>query len=267
MNRVDGKVALVSGGTRGIGAATCELLAQAGARVVVTGRQEALGQQVLERIAALGGEAVWEPLDVTVEAEWARVVDAAVERFGALHVLVNNAGVVLQKRIEDMDVADLRRIAATNLEGVFLGTKHAIRAMKAPAVRDNGGGSIVNVASVSGLVGMGFSTAYSMSKGGVRAFTRSAALEVADLRYNIRVNAVYPTFIETDMADELMAGYAAMARSSDEAQVRQTLARLHPLRRFGRPVDVARAILFLASDDSAYMTGAELVVDGGFTAR
>ncbi len=267
MNRVDGKVALVSGATRGIGAACARLLARAGATVVATGRQEALGRELVAQIARDGGRADFMPLDVTAEADWVRAIDDIVDRHGGLHILVNNAGVFLQQKLEAMTLEEWRGIATTNLDGVFLGTRHGIRAMRATGFPDGVTGSIVNMSSISALVGMAFSTAYSMTKGGVRAFTRSAALECADLRYPIRVNGVYPTFIETDMADEVMAGYTRLSHTGDEERVRKTLAQMHPLRRFGDPIDVAKAVLFLASDDSGYMTGAELVIDGGFTAR
>lgn len=267
MNRVDGKVALVTGATRGIGAETARLLAQAGAKVVVTGRQEALGRAVADEIAGAGGAAAFVALDVTREADWEQAIRTTVERYDGLHITVNNAGIYLQRNIEDMSLEEWRRISATNLEGVFLGTKHSIGAMKATVARGGGSASIVNVSSISAMVGMAFSTAYSMSKGGIRAFTKSAALECAELGYKIRINSVHPTFVETDMADEVMEGYARIARSKKDPQrVREALTRLHPLRRFATPLDVARAILFLASDESDYMTGAELVVDGGFTA-
>lgn len=266
MSRVDGKVALVSGGARGIGAETARTLAAAGASVVITDRLEKEGAETVAAIEAAGGKALFLTHDVTSEAQWERVVQQAADRFGGLHILVNNAGVYRTARIEEMTLEDWRFISAVNLEGVFLGTKHAVRVMKETIGKTTGTGSIINLSSVAGLIGSPFTSAYSMSKGGVRLFTKSAALEFAQLGYRIRVNSVHPGVIQSDMAEQVVEKFVALG-TGEEAQVRQNLIKLHPLGRMGAPADIAKAILFLASDDSDFITGAELVVDGGWTAR
>jgi len=263
--RLEGQVAIVSGSTRGIGKATAELFAQEGSQVVVTGRDEASGQAVVEEINGQkgAGAAFFCPVDVTEERSWERLFQATREQFGRPRILVNNAGVFQSEPIESMSLEQFRFVMRTNLEGTFLGTKHAIAAMK----RSEGPCSIVNVSSIAGLIGMAFSTAYSASKGAVRLFTKAAALECAQLGYPIRINSVHPTFVETDMVTDAMAGYASLSSSKDPGKVRRALERLHPLGRFAEADEVARAVLYLASDDAAYVTGTELVIDGGFTAR
>jgi 3(or 17)beta-hydroxysteroid dehydrogenase len=264
MNRVDGKVAMVTGAARGIGAETARLLAAAGARVVITDLLEARGQATAGEIAKAGGEALFLTHDVTREAEWERVMQATVARFGTLNILVNNAGIYLYAKLEEMPVDDFDRLCAVNLKGVFLGTKHAIRVMKATP-REGDAASIVNLSSVAGLIGSPLSGVYSLTKGGVRLFTKSTALEVAQLGYNIRCNSIHPGVIETDMADQVTERWKSAGKAPDE--IHGFLTGLHPLGRMGQPSDIARGILFLASNDSAFMTGSELVVDGGWTAR
>ena len=261
MNRLDGKVALVTGAARGIGAATARHLAAAGAAVALTDLLEDAGKATAASIVAEGGRAAFWRHDVTDDADWARVMDAVVARFGGLQVLVNNAGLFRHGRIEDLTLEEWRPLAAVNLDGVLLGTKHAIRAMKA------GGGSIVNLSSMAGLVGSAYSASYSMTKGGVRAFTKAAAIECADLGYRIRVNSVHPGVIDTEMAQQVIDKYAGVPGGNDRDAIRERLRMNHPVGRFGTADDVAKAILFLASEDSSFMTGTEVVVDGGFTAR
>ncbi len=258
MNRVDGKVALVTGGARGIGGETARQLAQAGARVAITDVLAAEGQALAEE---LGADALFLQHDVTSEAEWAHVVGETVGQLGGLDILVNNAGVWERTVIEETPVEQFDRICAVNLKGVFLGTKHGIAAMKTrPAEADSA--SIINLSSTAGLVGSATSAVYSMTTGGVRLFTKSTAIEVRARGYNIRCNSVHPGATESAMQDDILA-----TSNMTAAEIETHKATRTPLGRFGQPLDIAQAILFLASTDSAFMTGSEVVVDGGYTAR
>jgi len=256
MGRVQDKVALVTGGASGIGFAAAKLFVEEGATVVVADRDEAAGKTA---VAALGKGASLHRLDVTREDEWIAVTDAAVRDFGRIDILVNSAGVVLFKDIEATTLDEWRALMAVNLDGTFLGCKHAVRVMK-----DRGGGgrggSIVNMSSVAGLIGSGNLAAYSASKGGVRLLTKSVALHCARKGYNIRCNSVHPSFADTPMLRAMIAD----ARNPAKLEANFTTAA--PLGRLAQPVEIARTILFLASDESAFTTGAELVVDGGLTA-
>ena len=249
--RLAGKVALISGGARGMGAAEASLFAQEGARVVIGDILDAEGAAVAAGIGAKGGEAVFVRLDVTSENDWARAVATAERRFGKLDVLVNNAGIGGAGRLEDTTVADWDRVMDVNAKGVFLGTKAAI-----PALRRAGGGSIVNISSQLGLVGTEDSTPqYTASKGAVRLLTKTTALQYA--KEGIRVNSVHPGPIVTPMTER---------RRADPATYQRMLSRI-PLGRYGEADDVAYAVLYLASDESAFVTGSELVIDGGWTAQ
>ena len=252
MGRVDGKVALVTGGASGIGLATANLLLDEGARVVVTDRDASLSPSAA---AASAHWASFHVLDVTCEQEWISVTDAIVAEFGRIDILVNNAGVALLKDIEATTFDEWRSIMAVNLDGTFLGCKHAVRVMK-----DRGGGSIVNISSVTGLIGNGNLAAYGASKGGVRLLTKTVALHCARKGYNIRWNSVHPSFVETPMLRSMIT----KARDPKKMETNCTIAA--PLGRLAQPIEVARSILFLASDESFFTTGAELVVDGGLTA-
>ena len=254
MDRVKGKVAIVTGGGGGMGRAEAMLLAKEGAKIVVTDLDEAAVKNVAGEINSQGGKAVSIKHDVTSETDWSTVLRKTLEEFGKLDVLVNNAGVILYKKIEDISLSEWRWLMSVNLDGVFLGTKFAIEAMK-----KNGGGSIINIASVAGLIGNPDASAYHASKGGVRSFSKAAAIECskAGYDYNIRVNSIYPGVINTRMADDLR---------KDEAKYK-TAVSWHPIGHFGEPEDVAYGVLYLASDESKFLTGSELVIDGGWTAR
>jgi len=252
MGRVQGKVALVTGGASGIGFAAAKLFVEEGAMVVVADRDVATSTAA---VAELGQRASFHRLDVTREDEWVAVTDAVARDFGRIDILVNNAGVVLFKNIESTTLEEWRDLMAVNLDGVFLGCKHAVRVMK-----DRGGGSIVNVSSVAGLIGSGNLAAYSASKGGVRLLTKSVALHCARKGYNIRCNSVHPSFAETPMLRSMIAA----ARNPEKLAA--NFAAAAPLGRLAQPIEIARTILFLASDEAAFTTGAELVVDGGLTA-
>jgi NAD(P)-dependent dehydrogenase (short-subunit alcohol dehydrogenase family) len=267
MNRVDGKVALVSGSAQGIGAATAKLLAQAGAKVVVSDLQVEQGEQTAKEIRESGGEARFERLDVTSEADWKAVLGRTEADLGGLDVLVNNAGVELIKPIAELTLEDWRFISSINLDGVFLGTKYGIDLMKRTAARNAGGASIVNLSSVAGIVGTAFQSAYNMSKGGVRLFTKSTALECASLGLAIRVNSVHPGLIHTPMGEQWVDEFTKVGWGETREATLEAATNLHPIGRLGEPEDVAKAILFLASDDAAFITGSELVVDGGLTAQ
>jgi NAD(P)-dependent dehydrogenase (short-subunit alcohol dehydrogenase family) len=249
--RLEGKVAMISGGARGMGASEAKLFAKEGARVVIGDVLEDQGHKTEAEISENGGEAVFVRLDVTNEADWKRAVGTAVRRFGRLDVLVNNAGILVSSTIEDMPVEMWDRVMDVNAKGVFLGTKAAIGQMK-----QSGGGSIINISSISGLVGQDWVNAgYNASKGAVRIFTKAAAVQYAG--DGIRVNSIHPGPIATPMTAE---------GRTDPERLRLTEQRT-PLGRYGEPEEVAYGALFLASDESSYMTGSELVIDGGYSAQ
>ena len=252
--RVEGKVALVTGGASGLGAESSRRLAREGARVVLTDRAEEAGQAVADEIAAAGGQAIFLAQDVTDEARWGEVAQAATERFGGLDVLVNSAGVSGGTGPLLMTTYDAwRQVLAVNLDGTFLGMKAA-----APVMAAAGKGSIINLSSILGKVGLPGAPAYCASKGGVLMLTKAAALELAPA--GVRVNSVHPGFIETPMVVN------ALRQSENENAMRDMIISRHAMGRLGVPREIADAIVFLASDESSFMTGSELVVDGGYTA-
>ncbi len=249
--RLAGKVALISGGARGMGAVEARLFAREGARVVLGDILEADGKAVQEEIQAAGGAATFVTLDVTREADWEGAVATAEHLYGRLDVLVNNAGIGGGNRIEDTTLEQWERIMAVNATGVFLGTRAVI-----PALRRAGGGSIVNISSQLGLVGTDNSSPqYQASKGAVRLLTKATAIQYA--KEGIRANSVHPGPIVTAMTEK---------RRADPEQLRLTLSRI-PLGRYGQPEEVALGVLYLASDEASFVTGSELVIDGGWTAQ
>lgn len=251
--RVKGKVALVSGGASGLGAESGRRLAREGARVMLTDVAHDRGQAVVDEILAEGGEAAFLPHDVTDEAQWIETIQATVARFGRLDVLVNSAGIGGGEPLLEATLEGWRRVTGINLDGTFLGVRHA-----APAMIAGGGGSIINLSSILGKVGFPGAAAYCASKGGVALLTKAAALELAAT--GVRVNSVHPGFIETPMVAE------ALHASENGNEMRDMLISRHALGRLGAPREIADAIVFLASDESSFMTGAELVIDGGYTA-
>lgn len=256
MGRLDGKVALVTGGAIGLGAAMCELFAQEGAAVAVTDINEAGAKSLAAAIEATGGKARAYQQDVTDEAAWPRVIEAVHKDLGGFDVLVNNAGIAIVGTVEDCTLDDWRKTMAVNLESVFLGTRAAIAAMKS-----QGSGSIINISSIEGIVGEPIVAAYNASKGGVRIFTKSAALHCAKSGYGIRVNSVHPGFIDTAMVT------GAAATMDDPAGFAAEIAGRHPIGKLGEPIDVAYAALYLACDESKNVVGAEMIVDGGYIAQ
>lgn len=255
---LSGRAALVTGAGSGIGRKTATLLAEAGAAVACTDVNAATAQETARMIEGAGGRAMALAHDVVDEAQWADAVKATVDAFGGLHIMVNNAGIELVKTIEDISTADFRRVMDINVLGVFLGIQAC-----ADAMHDSGGGSIINLSSVAGLIGAPRQAAYCASKGAVRLMTKATALELAGAGKKVRVNSVHPGIIETPMMQDLIDGVPEDQR---EARIRQMHTR-HPIGRLGQPLDIANAILFLASDMSDFMTGSEVVVDGGMTAN
>ena len=248
--RVAGKVALISGGARGIGAATAKLLAREGAAVVIADILVDEGKATEALIAESGGRALFVDLDVTSEESWQSAVQAAVSTFGKLDILVNNAGVSHRAGVEETSSEAWDKVMDVNVKGVFLGTKAAI-----PEMRKAGGGSIINISSIYGIVGSSTSTAYHAAKGASRLLTKSAAIQYAG--ENIRVNSVHPGFALTPLTSR---GY------QEEERQETSLART-PIGRLGNANDIAYGILYLASDESSFVTGSELVIDGGMTAQ
>jgi len=251
---LEGVCALVTGAGSGIGRATALALAREGARIIVSDVNEAGGVETVGLVEAAGGAARFVAHDVTDEAAWEWALAAAADAFGTLGVLVNNAGVLPEAiPLEETTLASWRRVNAVNLDGVFLGVKHGIRMMR------SSGGAIVNLASVYALVGAAHIGGYGAAKGGVASLTRSAAVECAALGYPIRVNAVCPGYIDTGMTEE-----TAQTLGYD---VRESMAKQAPMKRLGRPEEVAEAIVFLASARSSFTTGTTLTMDGGYAAR
>ena len=249
--RLEGKVALISGGARGMGAAEARMFASEGASVVIGDVLEDEGRRVAAEIGEAGGQALFVALDVTSESQWRDAIDAAVSSFGRLDVLVNNAGIGGGGNVEQTTEAEWDRTMDINAKGVFLGTKTAI-----PAMRRSGGGSIINISSQLGIVGTDNSSPqYQASKGAVRLLTKSTAIQYA--REGIRANSVHPGPIVTPMTESGRA---------DQDRYDLTVSRI-PLGRYGEPEDVAYGVLFLASDESSFMTGSELVIDGGWVAQ
>ncbi len=253
MGRVQGKIALVTGAASepSLGRATAMTLAREGAKLVVTDIDEEGVQDCAQKIRDAGGEAIALRQDVVSEEGWKDVIARTIETYGRLDVLVNNAGIAVLKLLDDLTIDDWNRQINVNLTSVFLGTKYAV-----PEMRKAGGGSIVNLSSVAGLIGLQRCIAYSASKGGVRLMTKSIALEVG--KDKIRCNSVHPGVIWTNMQ--------AGARDSLSKEAGRAATANFPISRLGEPEDIANCVLYLASDESSYVTGTEFTVDGGMTA-
>ena len=251
MGRLDGKVVLISGGARGQGALEAEIFVAEGAKVVFGDLLDEEGQSVERRITESGGEAVYVHLDVTRDADWEEAVHAAEGRFGKLDVLVNNAGIANADSIEDTSEELWDRIMQVNAKGVFLGTRKVL-----PAMRRAGGGSIINVSSIAGILGRALTgSAYSASKGAVRTFTKTTAIQHASEK--IRCNSIHPGPVDTPMLSGISDNPAILAQRTEEV----------PLGRLGQSLDIAYGALYLASDESVWITGIELIIDGGITAK
>lgn len=246
--RLVGKVALVSGGASGIGAAHVRVFASEGAKVVAGDVQETQGKALVEEVNKSSGEAIFVRLDVAREADWANAVQVAVSRFGKLTSLINNAGIYWPQGVEAETLDNWNKMTAVNQTGVWLGMKAAI-----PALRNAGGGVIVNISSLYGLIGSPGSIAYHATKGAVRLMTKAAALEY--VKQGIRVNSIHPGMIDTPILGNLTPQDAEAIRAAT------------PMGRMGRPEEIAYGSLYLCSDEAAYVTGIELVIDGGWLAQ
>jgi NAD(P)-dependent dehydrogenase (short-subunit alcohol dehydrogenase family) len=263
MGQVDGKIALVTGGASGIGAACAETLAREGAAVVVSDIDDAGGGALVAQIEAAGNKAIYLHHDVTDEAQWRQIVGEIERRYARLDILVANAGIgIMTTSIVEMSLADWRRQTAINLDGVFLSVKHGL-----PLMRQSGGGSIVMTSSIAGLRGSATLAGYCATKGGVRLFAKAIAMECASRGDNIRVNSVHPGIIDTPIWGKIRPdlGTATGGRNAPAIDIEEYGRRGAPLGRVGKPRDIANGVLFLCSDASSYITGTELVIDGGIT--
>ena len=256
MERVKNKVAIITGGASGLGEAQAKTLAKEGAAVVVTDIDRATGEEVVCAIKEAGGRAIFVKQDVSLPNSWSEVIQQTIGEFGGLHILVNNAGIAPVQDFETSTLEDWRKVTAVNLDGVYLGTQAAINHMK-----NNGGGSIINMSSIVGIVGNARSSAaYCASKGGVRVYTKAAAIHCGREGYSIRVNSVHPGYVKTPMVEKIIDGRGG-------PEFLKQIEALHPIGRIGEPQEIANGVLFLASDESSFMTGSELVIDGGYTAQ
>ncbi len=251
--RLKDKGAFVTGGASGLGRAIAERFVREGAKVVLADVDEDVG---LDASAALGSAAHFVSLDVTDEDDWRHALMEAEAWLGALHILVNSAGILFFENVERTNLEDWRRMMAVNLDGVFLGCKHGI----APIERA-GGGAIINMSSVSGIVGGGNLAAYNASKGGVRMLTKSVALHCARKKTGVRCNSIHPAFVKTPMVDDFVAG------TKNPERTKAALSDQVPLDRIGTPEEVAAMAVYLASDEAAFVTGSEMIIDGGLTAQ
>ena len=266
MDRLRGKICLVTGASNGIGRGCAEALAREGARVVIADVDERAGREVCAAIAAAGGAAQFLELDVTEERAWSDAIERVRAEHGALHVLVNNAGICIAAPLAELSYASWRRQLAVNLDSVFLGTKAAL-----PVIAASGGGSIINISSVAGLQGVAGLSGYCATKGGVRLFTKAVALECAQARNGVRVNSIHPGGIETPlwgkMASDGVALHEADPRRAERIDgARAASIAATPLGFVGVPSDIAAGVVYLASDEARFVTGAELVIDGGVSA-
>ncbi|MBL6690889.1 MAG: glucose 1-dehydrogenase [Pseudomonadales bacterium] len=259
MARVENKTAIVTGGGSGLGAASSELLAREGAAIVVTDVNAEAAEQTANVIRQRGGKAISLEHNVTEQGRWQEVVAATTSEFGDLDILVNNAGIsgTGGGPMEDVAFEDWKRVMDINLDAVFIGCQEAIKAMKV-----SGGGSIINISSIMGIVG-GAGAAYNASKGGVRLLTKSVAAYCGANGYNIRCNSIHPGYIWTPMVRNIVQFVEDLATEDD---LRRMLIEKHPIGRLGIPEDIANGVLFLSSEESSFMTGSELVIDGGYTA-
>lgn len=266
MSRLAGQTAIITGAAAGIGEATARLFAREGARLVLSDIDGKAATALADELSKGGTNAIGVQHDVRDEAQWQAVFDSAQAAFGRPDVLVNNAGIGPSKPLLETSLDDFRAVTAINLDAVFLGCRFGIAAMRSteasPRARS---ASIINLSSILGLVGMATTAAYSASKGGVRLLTKTIALEAAANKWDIRVNSVHPGFTWTPMVQESVKRIAGQTGGEAE-DTRAGIASLHPLGRMGDPSEIAAAILFLASDESSFMTGSEVVVDGGYTA-
>ncbi|MBE9482215.1 MAG: glucose 1-dehydrogenase [Chloroflexi bacterium] len=257
--RLAGKVAMITGGATGLGRSTAELFAKEGAKVIVTTRNKVIqGTALADSIKQEGGEAIFVQLDVRDEDCWRYSIKEVISKYGKLNILVNNAGVAMGKNIEECSLDEWNMVMDVNSTGVFLGMKHAIEAMKSNGELC----SIINISSIDGIVGEPELAAYCASKGAIRLLTKSVALYCGMKGYHIRVNSVHPGFIRTELTEK-----EGLDRGLTLEQYFEEAVRMHPIGYLGQPTDVAFVNLYLASDESKWVTGSEFVIDGGYTAK
>lgn len=266
MKKLAGRIALVTGGASGIGRGTAVALANEGAKVVIADINEKGGEETCALAATSDGKAVSRWLDVSQESDWDKLISAVERDFGALHILVNNAAICISKSILEMSFESWRRQMSINLDSLFLGSKRAL-----PLLARSGGGSIINISSTAGIQGIANMTGYCASKGGVRLFTKALALECALAKNNVRVNSIHPGAIETPIwlklgNDGEMPSGDARRNSQRMEEIRAAGVAATPLGHTGVPADIAAGVVFLASDDARFITGTELIIDGGVTA-
>ncbi|MEQ8910333.1 MAG: SDR family oxidoreductase [Vicingaceae bacterium] len=257
MGRVDNKVAIVTGGASGLGKSSAFLMAREGAKIIITDLDEENGAKVVQLIKDDGGEAIFIKHDVSKEDQWKKVIATTLKKFGKLHIVANAAGIGVGGTVEEVTLADWKKLLNINLDGSFLGTQYGIKAMK----ETGEGGSIINFSSIEGLVGDANLPAYNASKGGVTIFTKSAALHCAKQGYGIRVNSIHPAYIWTPMVENFLKA------QGDVKKGKKMLESLHPIGHLGEPDDIGYGVLYLASDEAKFITGSELVIDGGYTAQ
>ena len=253
MGRVSGKVAWITGSGLGLGYATALLLAAEGARVVVTDIDRSKGEEVAHHIAERGGEALFCPLDVTDPDQWEHASRFVKTNFGRLDVMVNNAGIAIAANIETTSLADWRRTMAVNADGVFLGCQHAVALMN-----KSQGGSIINISSIDAIIGEADAAAYCASKGAVRALSKAVAVHCAEQKYGIRCNSIHPGYVWTPQTEKFLGDVGLLEQEKAKALSR------HPIGFLGEPRDIAYMVLYLASDESRFVTGSEMVIDGGY---
>ena len=260
------KIALISGGARGIGGAIADAMCAAGAKVVISDLLDKEGEDKALELTSKGYQATFVKHDVTKETDWTNAILHCSDTYGGLDILVNNAGIYFNGPIEETSLEAWKQMFSVNVEGVFLGTKAAIPEIKKRSMKRESSGSIINLSSIAGLGGSPNHGAYTASKGAVRLFTKSTALECASLEYNIRANSIHPGVIDTLMGSQVVDTIIEQTGSGDN-EARAQVSELHPLGRFGKPEEIAQTAVFLASDDSSFITGTELIVDGGITAK
>jgi NAD(P)-dependent dehydrogenase (short-subunit alcohol dehydrogenase family) len=267
MNRLSGRVALVTGGLRGIGIAVVERFLAEGAEVIIADLKPADDADVAAVLARLGAAAHYLQLNVAQEAQWEVAAATVRQQFGRLDVLVGNAGTDCVGAVETLKYADWQRIMSINVDGLFLGTKHFTTLMSETGKKTAGGASIINISSIMGLVGYSETSAYNTSKGAARLFSKATAIEFAQKRMAIRVNSVHPGFVRTPLLEAGMQRWVDKGLAEKAQDLIDGLDAATPLGRIAEPSEIAAAIAFLASDDASYVTGAELAVDGGWTAQ
>ena len=262
---LDNKVALVTGAATGIGASCVEYLARMGAKVMATDIQSEAGQQTVEALVDKGLNVAFCQHDVCSEADWDRSIQTTLAQFGGLDILVNNAGIYIGGTLLENSLEAVQRVYKINVDSIFLGMKAAASVMK-PGAAAGKGGSIINLSSVAGLIGVPGHSAYGSTKGAVRLYTKHAAVEFGKLGYNIRVNSVHPGLIKTSMGDQAVQDFVDGGLASTIEEAKETIIGMTPLGKLGEVQDIAQMILFLASDAASFVTGAEFIVDGGMSA-